>query len=68
MAYKPYSYRIYRIRPRDCDAMRIEWNRRALALVLLLMLASVVNATIDGRIKEVTWGMSGETVPIIVKR
>jgi hypothetical protein len=39
---------------------------KALALVLLL-LASVTSATIDGEIKEVAWGLSGESEPIIVK-
>ena len=40
---------------------------KALAVVLLLMLASVTSATIDGKIKSVTWGQFGGSEPIIVK-
>jgi hypothetical protein len=49
--------------------MRIEWNvgRRALAFALLMLVASVASATIDGRIKSVDWGLSSESVPIVVK-
>jgi hypothetical protein len=36
-------------------------------LVLMLVATSVSCATIDGRIKSVDWGLSGESVPIVVK-
>ena len=40
---------------------------KALALVVLMLLVSVAGATVDGRIKSVTWGISGESEPIAVK-
>jgi hypothetical protein len=41
-------------------------NLKVIALVLLL-LASAASATVDGKIKRVDWGISGESEPITVK-
>ena len=40
---------------------------KAAALVFLMLLISVASGTIDGKIKRVEWGLSGESEPIIVK-
>jgi hypothetical protein len=40
---------------------------KALALVLLMVLVSTSYGTIDGRIKSVSWGITGESEPIAVK-
>ncbi len=40
---------------------------RAAIIIVLLLLASVADATVNGRIKEVSWGISGQSGPISVK-
>jgi len=40
---------------------------KVLVFVLLVMLASVTSATIDGKIKRVEWGLSDGSEPIVVK-
>ena len=40
---------------------------KAAVIVLLLMAVSVAGATVDGQIKSVTWGISGELESIAVK-
>ena len=41
--------------------------KAAVVVLLMMLMVSMASATIDGKIKSVTWGMTGELEPIVVK-